>query len=98
VPGEHTVPPLAMLQAMAAGLPVVAADAPAMRECRNHGQTGLLYPPGDFKAIAEIVQQLFDQPGKAISLGAAARQYTQTLPTPSDEAAEYTSLIRRLHE
>jgi glycosyltransferase involved in cell wall biosynthesis len=98
VPGEHTMPPLAMLQAMAAGLPVVAADAPAIRECLVHDQTGLLHPRGEFKAIAELVLQLFDQPGKAITLGAAARAHIQTLPTPSDEAAAYISLLRRLQE
>jgi glycosyltransferase involved in cell wall biosynthesis len=96
VPGEHTVPPLALLNAMAAGLPVIAADTPAAREVIAHERTGLLYPSGDFKALAELVKQLFDQPAAAIALGAAAREQAQSLPTPADEVAEYVGLIRSL--
>jgi glycosyltransferase involved in cell wall biosynthesis len=97
VPGAHVVPPLTMLQAMAAGLPVVVADTAATREVVTHERTGLLYPPGDFKAIAALVQQLLEQPAAAVALGAAARQQAQTLPTPADDAAEYVSLIRTLY-
>jgi glycosyltransferase involved in cell wall biosynthesis len=98
VPGQHAVPPLAMLQALATGLPTIAAASPALRECLVPNQTGWLYPGGDFKAIAELVQQAFEQPGKAIALGSAARAQAQTLPTPADEAAEYVSLIRGFRE
>jgi 1,2-diacylglycerol 3-alpha-glucosyltransferase len=96
VPGEHAVPPLAMLQAMAAGLPVVAASSSGAREFVTHERTGLLHAPGDFTAIAALVQRLIDQPASAIALGAAAREQAQSFPTPADEAAEYVSLIRKL--
>jgi glycosyltransferase involved in cell wall biosynthesis len=85
-----------MLQALAAGLPTIAADAPAQRECLVPGQTGWLYPGGDFKALAELVQQAFEQPAKAIAIGAAARAHAQTLPAPAEEAADYVALFRQL--
>jgi glycosyltransferase involved in cell wall biosynthesis len=95
-PGEHSVPPLAMLQSLAAGLPVVAADTPAAREVVVHQRTGLLHPPGNFKAIAAHISELFEQPARAIALGAAARAEALPWPTPADEAAEYIALLRRL--
>jgi len=95
-PGEHSVPPLAMLQSLAAGLPVVAADTPAAREVVAHQRTGRLHLPGDFKAIAAHISELFEQPAQAIALGAAARAEALSRPTPADEAAEYIALLRRL--
>jgi glycosyltransferase involved in cell wall biosynthesis len=94
VPGQHLVPPLALLQALAAGLPVAAAQSAAVRECLVHERTGLLHAAGDFRAIAQLVQQIIEQPAAAVPLGAAARQASQALPTPADEAAQYITLLR----
>jgi glycosyltransferase involved in cell wall biosynthesis len=96
VPAAHTVPPLAMLEAQAAGLPVVAADAPALRGHVTADQTGLLYPPGDIKALAAAVLQLIEQPAAGVIYGATARQTAQSSPTPQNEAAEYVALFERL--
>jgi glycosyltransferase involved in cell wall biosynthesis len=96
VSGSHTAAPLAMLEAQAAGLPVIAADTPALRTHVAQGRTGLLYPPGDFKAVAAATLQLIEQPGVAVGYGAAAREKTQSAPTPHSEAAEYVALFERL--
>jgi len=96
VPAPHTVAPLALVEAQAAGLPVIAADWPALRSAVAHEQTGLLYPGGDFKALAAAVVRLIEQPGIAVGYGAAAREQLQNAPTPANEAAEYAALIERL--
>jgi glycosyltransferase involved in cell wall biosynthesis len=95
-PGAHAVPPLILLQAQAAGLPVIAADAPALRMHVLPEETGLVYPAGDQKALAAAVLRLFDNPATAVALGSAARQQIQTSPRPNDEAADYLTLLEHL--
>ena len=96
VAGSHAVAPLAMFEAQAAGLPVIAANTPAMREQVAPERTGLLYPVGDFKAIAAAVLRLIEQPDVAVAFGAAGRENAQAAATPQQEAAEYVALFERL--
>jgi glycosyltransferase involved in cell wall biosynthesis len=65
----------AVLQAMAAGLPVVAADHPAMRELVTDGETGCLIPAGDKIAICKKTRSLFVDDGLARTMSAAARRH-----------------------
>ena len=50
--------PRAVLEAMAAGIPVVAFAVDGVAETVLHGETGLLVPPGDEPALAEALEQL----------------------------------------
>ncbi len=50
--------PIAVMEAMAAGLPVVATDVGALREEVVPGRNGIVVPPKDSNAIIEAVQQL----------------------------------------
>jgi glycosyltransferase involved in cell wall biosynthesis len=52
--------PLALLEAMASGIPVVATDVAGTREVIKHGVNGLLIPPRDPEAIAEAFKQMKD--------------------------------------
>jgi glycosyltransferase involved in cell wall biosynthesis len=58
------------LQALATGLPVVAAAAGALPEVVQDGVTGLLVPPEDPRATADALRSLFADPERARSLGA----------------------------
>lgn len=58
------------LQALATGLPVVAASAGALPEVVQHGVTGLLVPPQDPVATASALRSLVGDPGWARALGA----------------------------
>jgi len=64
---------VAILEAMAAGLPVVAADVPAHRQAVIDGRHGLLFPPEDAGALSAAIRRLLDQPDLAAQLGAAAQ-------------------------
>jgi glycosyltransferase involved in cell wall biosynthesis len=46
---------IALIEAMAAGLPVVASDVPACREVLADGAAGLLVPPGDDARLAQAI-------------------------------------------
>ncbi|MGE5590789.1 MAG: glycosyltransferase [Bacillota bacterium] len=65
---------LAVLEALASGLPVVAVDAGAVPEVVVHGQTGLLVPPGDAAAMAGALVRLARSPQERLSMGRRARQ------------------------
>jgi glycosyltransferase involved in cell wall biosynthesis len=66
--------PLAILEAMAAGKPVVATDVGGNAEAVVPDVTGLLVPPADPEALAGAVVALLDQPERARRLGAAGRR------------------------
>jgi len=65
--------PMAALEAMAAGKPVVASDIDGIRESVADGITGLLVPPGDGAALGAAIKRLAGDRALAASLGAAGR-------------------------
>ncbi len=92
-PAPHVVPPLALLEAMAAALPVLAADAPAIRALPGV-ESAMLFPVGDAKALGEAICQQFEHPAAGIVRASAIRQLVQAAPTPADEAAAYSEVLR----
>lgn len=65
--------PQAVLQAMAAGLPVVASSLPSIAEVVREGETGLLFPPGDGPALVEKVLHLAGDADLRRKMGEAGR-------------------------
>jgi glycosyltransferase involved in cell wall biosynthesis len=57
--------PTAIVEAMAAGVPVVATDVGGVAQVLNHGRAGRLVPPGDPSALAAAMDELFDNPSVA---------------------------------
>jgi glycosyltransferase involved in cell wall biosynthesis len=74
MPGVAELQSLATMEAMAAGRPVVAADAVALPHLVRSGRNGWLYPPGDVPALADRLAALFGRPGALVEMGAASRQ------------------------
>jgi glycosyltransferase involved in cell wall biosynthesis len=64
--------PLAVLEAMACGTPVVATEVGGIPEQINNGQTGLLMPLGDHIALADAMTRLLDDEQMRVRLGKAA--------------------------
>ena len=65
---------LAALEAMAAGLPVVATDAGGLPEVVVDGVTGRVVPVGDEARLADVVSALLDDPALASRMGMAGRE------------------------
>lgn len=64
----------AVLEAMAAGVPVVATDIPGNRDLVVHEQTGFLLPVGDRAGFAQRTIQVLDDPELARRFSQSARQ------------------------
>jgi glycosyltransferase involved in cell wall biosynthesis len=62
------------VEGMLAERPVVASDVQGLAEVIQAGRTGILVPPDDAVALAEAIASLLDDPERAASLAAAARQ------------------------
>lgn len=66
-----------LLEAMAAGLPIVASATGGIPEIVRDGSTGLLVPPRDPSALAAAVIRLLTDSALAERLGAAGREFVQ---------------------
>jgi glycosyltransferase involved in cell wall biosynthesis len=66
--------PNAVVEAMAAGRPVVATDVGGVRDAVTDGVTGLLVPDDDDAAFAGALERLRDEDGLAAALGRAGRR------------------------
>ncbi len=68
---------LAMLEAQASGLPVVAGLEGGVADVVRDTKTGLLTPPRDTDAFALAVADLLDHPAKRQSMGRAAKLFVE---------------------
>jgi glycosyltransferase involved in cell wall biosynthesis len=96
LPSRYEGLPLALLEAMASGAAVVAADVGAVGEAVVSGKTGLLVPPDDPKALAAGIRQLLDDRGLRQRLGAEARAAWAAEFTAERMQQDYTDLFRGL--
>ena len=66
--------PMALLEAMAHGLPVVTTPVGGIPQAVADGRTGLLIRPGDVEALQAAILSLLRRPDEAAAMGAAARR------------------------
>jgi len=84
---------IVFLEAMAAGLPVVACRAAAIPEVVEGGVTGLLAPPRDPAGLAAALEALAADPGRARAMGEAGRRAVAAY-TPERVAAQLLEAVR----
>ncbi|MFO1322673.1 MAG: glycosyltransferase family 4 protein [Burkholderiales bacterium] len=74
--GDEGVPQ-SLMQAAACGLPAVSTPIGAIAEAVRDGETGLLVPPRDVRALAAALESLMTDAGLRARMGAAAQAYAQ---------------------
>jgi glycosyltransferase involved in cell wall biosynthesis len=87
---------LVAAEALAAGVPVVAADASSLREIVRDGREGLLVPPGDVEALAAALVRLGRDPAERGRMAAAGPPRVAAEFTLEGMIDRYEALLSRL--
>jgi glycosyltransferase involved in cell wall biosynthesis len=94
--GDRQGMPSALLEAMAAGVPVMASDTASHRAIVSHGNTGFLIRLGDRAALAKYAHRLLEDGALAQRIGAAARERVLGQFSVPKMVERYANLYRRL--
>jgi glycosyltransferase involved in cell wall biosynthesis len=91
---------LVIVEAMAAGLPVVASRVGGVLEVIDEGVNGYSFDPGDFPALVEGVRRIAADRATLESMGRAARAFaeTQTWPAMMDEVIDHYARLAAQHK
>jgi len=88
--------PIALLEAMAAGLPVVATNIAGTEEVIDSSDVGVLVLPRNVGALAKAISSFLECPESAAASGAAAKQRVTTAFSAERQALEYDALYSQL--
>jgi glycosyltransferase involved in cell wall biosynthesis len=88
--------PQALLEAMAAGKPVVATDVSSHASVLEDGRCGMLVPPNDPAALEEALVRLATDPATAAGLGRVAALRVRERYSLERMAREYEALYEQL--
>jgi glycosyltransferase involved in cell wall biosynthesis len=91
---ESPFPTRRLLQYLAAGVPVVAADSEAAAHCVREDETGLLYAPDDVDGLADALGALLADSDRAAKLGAAGREHVSSRHSWDETARRILDLVR----
>jgi glycosyltransferase involved in cell wall biosynthesis len=86
----------AVLEAMAAGRPVVASDLPEIAAIVASGETGFLVPPGDQAALARQTRLLLDDADLRRKMGEAGRRRALEIFPAAAMVQRFASIYERL--
>lgn len=86
----------ALLEGHACGLPIVASSVGGNGEIVSHGETGMLFPSGDARRLAECVVEVLREPGRAREMGEAGRRRIESLFSVAGLVREHEILYEDL--
>lgn len=93
LPSRDEGMPNAMLEAMAAGLPVVGSKVAGVDEVVIDGETGFLVPPEDADALAHALRIIIEDRDRTFELGQASRKRAEQRYSWTFAADSYLSLL-----
>jgi glycosyltransferase involved in cell wall biosynthesis len=88
--------PMAVLEAMAAGVPVAAANVGGVPDLITHGADGLLFDPGNEASMQAAVAELLTNDSKAAELAAAAKRKALRCYHPQKVAQRHLEIYRQI--
>ncbi len=89
---------IAVIEAMALGIPVVASNTGGLPELVRNGETGVLVPRQDAKSLIGALSRLIADPEFRRAVGRAGRTFVDSRFDAATTAARYTDAYRRLLE
>jgi glycosyltransferase involved in cell wall biosynthesis len=92
-PTESDAFPLALVEAMACGLPVVSTPVGGIKDIITHMHDGLLVPPAERRQTYDALTTLMAEPALAARLGEAARQTVQERYSAAKVTQKYVALF-----
>lgn len=87
---------MALLEAMATGLPVVASEVSGAVQVITTEEMGCLTPPGDVPRLTAAISQLLSDPQRAQAMGAAGKRRAVEAFSAQAQVEEHLSLYYRL--
>jgi len=87
--------PMALIEAMASSLPIVATDVSGTRQVMVPGETGILVVPGSARELTRAITELMTDPARAQAMGRQAYQRVENLFSAQKQAREYISLFEQ---
>jgi glycosyltransferase involved in cell wall biosynthesis len=87
---------IALLEAMAVGLPVVASRVSGTVDVIKHGENGLLFEPGNRAGLTDCIISLIESPNRQTKLGSQARKTVEQHFNLDRTADRYVTLYRSL--
>jgi glycosyltransferase involved in cell wall biosynthesis len=93
---KHEGLPISVLEAMRAGLPVVASEVGGIPELIEHGHSGFLYKQGDLEAASEALAALHDNQALRGEMGSRARRQFELRFTADDFIARTERIYQML--
>lgn len=88
--------PRSVIEAMAAGLPVVAFDVDGVAETVIDGQTGLLLPPGDSQRLARGLRRVAEDAELCKRYGVAGRDRVREFFTATATGEQVSGILRQV--
>ncbi len=86
--------PYAVIEAFAAGKPVIGSHIGGIPELVRNGYNGLTCPPGNAAALADALKEVIRHPDKARKMGQAAKKFAETILHPR---RYYAGLMKIYH-
>ncbi|MEW6357563.1 MAG: glycosyltransferase [Planctomycetota bacterium] len=90
--------PNAIMEAMAAGLPILSTTHAGIPECVEHGKSGLLVPEKDVDALARAMMELINLPNRWEGMGRAGRRRIEAEFNAKRQAERLVEIYRKVIE